>query len=71
MAAERHATEAFRLKRRASEAEAANHEARRQLTALRLSSRTLTLDQAETILQGEEVGNACARRRRPSATTPF
>jgi len=54
-AGERHATEVFRLKRKLQEVEFACQEARRQVTALRLSNKTLTLDQAENILQGEEV----------------
>jgi hypothetical protein len=52
---ERHASEVVRLRRKVAEAEAACQDARRQVAALRLSSKGLTLDQAETILHGEEV----------------
>lgn len=54
-AGERHATEAQRFKRRLQEAEFAASEAKRRYTALQLSSRLLTLDQANSLLQGEEV----------------
>lgn len=53
---ERHATDVYRLRSRHKEAEFALQEARRRVTALQLSSKGITLDQAETLLQGEEVG---------------
>ncbi|KAI8477167.1 MAG: hypothetical protein J3K34DRAFT_515847 [Monoraphidium minutum] len=53
-AGERAATEAFRLRSRLKEAELAAGEARRRLAALQLSSKGLTLDTAQSILQGEE-----------------
>ena len=55
-AQERHAAEAGRLRVRIKELEMALQKARRQVAAVQLSSKGLTLDQALDILQGDEVG---------------
>lgn len=52
---ERHATSVLRLTSKAKEADFACQEAKRQLAALRLSNKSLTLDQAQSILEGEDV----------------
>ncbi|KIY99712.1 hypothetical protein MNEG_8250 [Monoraphidium neglectum] len=54
VAQDKAATEAFRLRTRLKEAEFRLQEARRRLAALQLSSKGLTLDQAQSILQGED-----------------
>jgi hypothetical protein len=66
-AQERAAAEAGRLRGRLKEAEQRLHEARRRLVAHQLGSKGLTLDQAQSLLQGDDVRAAAppgARGRR-------